>query len=94
MSALHPALLNRVFRKAIWKIKKDLRRISLAHIEDMVKFCFDRPSGISLDLPGRIRVYKNRDSIIIKKEAAPLREIGKKEKQSRQPAKKKQDRQG
>lgn len=94
MSELHPALLNRVFRKAIWKVKKDLRRISLAHIEDMVKFCFHQPSGISLDLPGRIRVYKHRDSIIIKKEAAPLREIGKKEKQSRRAAKKKQGRQG
>ena len=90
MSKLHPALLSRVFRKAIWKIKKDLKRISFSHIDDMVKFCFHHSSGISLDLPGQIRVYKNKDSIMIKKEAEPLREIGKKEKQLRQSAKKKQ----
>ncbi|SDU46923.1 tRNA lysidine(34) synthetase TilS [Desulfobacula phenolica] len=90
MSELHPAILNRVFRKAIWKVKKDLKRICLVHIEDMIHFCFDRPSGISLDLPGQIRVYKNKDSIIIKKEDKPLRQIGNKEKQSRRTAREKQ----
>ncbi len=90
LSDLHPALLNRVLRKAIKKIKKDLKRISLAHLLDIIEFCFNTPSGISLDLPGQIRVYKKNDTIIIKKEDKPLREIGKKEKQSRQITKKKQ----
>ncbi len=39
-------------------------------------------SGSSLDLPDRIRVYKDSDTIIFKKENKPLREIGKKDKQS------------
>ncbi|MCD4721863.1 MAG: tRNA lysidine(34) synthetase TilS [Desulfobacula sp.] len=89
LSNLHPALLNRVLREAIKKIKKDLKRISLTHLIDIVEFCFNKPSGISLDLPGQIRVYKKKDTIIIKKENKPLREIGKKEKQSRQMAQKK-----
>ena len=80
MKALHPALLNRVFRKAILKVKKNLKRISLVHINDMAEFCFNTSSGISLDLPGQIRIYKNNNTIIIKKEEGPLREIGKKEK--------------
>jgi len=90
MSKLHPAILNRVLREAIRKIKKDLKRISFVHINDIVKFCFNNSSGFSLDLPGQIRIYKNMDTVIIKKENIPLREIGKKEKQLRQMAQKKQ----
>jgi len=90
MKALHPALLNRVFRKAILKVKKNLKRISLVHINDMAEFCFNTSSGISLDLPGQIRIYKNKNTIIIKKEEGLLREIGKKEKKTRQRLQKKQ----
>ncbi|MBU8911067.1 MAG: tRNA lysidine(34) synthetase TilS [Desulfobacterales bacterium] len=90
MSNLHPALLNRVLRKAIKTVKKNLKRISLAHINDIVEFCFNDSSGISLDLPGQIRVYKNHDLIIIKKENKPLREIGENKKQLRLAALKKQ----
>ena len=92
LSSLHPALLNRVLRKAIKTLKKDLKRISLAHMDNMTDFCFTRPSGISLDLPGQIRIYKNKDIITLKKEDKPLREIGKKCKQSRQMDRKKQGR--
>lgn len=88
LAKLHPALLNRVFRKAIQKIKKDLQRISLAHINDALEFCLNAFSGISLDLPGQIRIYRNKDTIMIKKENCPLREIGKKEKKLRQTAQK------
>ncbi|NOX34637.1 MAG: tRNA lysidine(34) synthetase TilS [Deltaproteobacteria bacterium] len=89
LSNLHPAVLNRLFRKGIKTVKKDLKRITLAHINDIVKFCFNQSSGMSLDLPDRIRIYKNKDVILIKKEEKPLREIGKKEKQLRQMAKEK-----
>jgi tRNA(Ile)-lysidine synthase len=91
MSTLDPALLNRVFRRAILKIKKDLKRISLSHISDIIEFCFHTASGISLDLPGQIRIYKNKTDIMIKKEDAPLRELGKKQKQLRQVPQEKQD---
>jgi len=90
MAGLHPAILNRIFRKAIQTIKKDLNRISLAHINDAKEFCFNTPSGVSLDLPGQIRIYKNKNFITIKKEAGPLREIGKKEKKLQQISQKNQ----
>lgn len=92
MATLHPALLNRVFRKAIAKVKKNLKRISLTHINELVKFCFHPSAGTSLDLPDQIRIYKRKETLIIKKEDRPLREIGKKEKQSRRMARKKQTR--
>ncbi|MBU1342952.1 MAG: tRNA lysidine(34) synthetase TilS [Proteobacteria bacterium] len=91
MSGLHPALLKRVIRKAIKTVKKDLKRISMAHMDDIITFCFQDNSGISLDLPGRIRIYKDTHVITIKKENCPLRELGKKEKQLRRTAQKKQD---
>jgi tRNA(Ile)-lysidine synthase len=80
LAGLHPAMVNRVIRKGIGMMKKDLRRISLGHMSDILDFCFHRTSGSSLDLPGQIRIYKKRDIITIKKEDKPLREIGKNKK--------------
>ncbi|MCP3875674.1 MAG: tRNA lysidine(34) synthetase TilS, partial [Desulfobacteraceae bacterium] len=80
------ALLYRVIRKAIKQVKTDLKRISYAHMNDIVEFCFDNPTGLSIDLPGQIRVYKIKDTILIQKENKPLRVIEKKEKQLRQMA--------
>jgi tRNA(Ile)-lysidine synthase len=80
LSGLHPAMVFRVLRKGLEKVKKDLRRISLGHMNDILDFCFNRISGNSLDLPGQIRIYKKKDVITIKKEDRPLREIGKNKK--------------
>ena len=91
LGQLHPALLNRVLREAIRKIKLNLKRISLLHMNDIIDFCFSMSSGTSLDLPGQIRVYKNKDMIILKKETKPLREIGKEEKKLRRLSKEKQE---
>ena len=82
LSDLHPAILNRVLRKGIGLVKKDLKRISLSHMSDILDFCFNRLSGNSLDLPGRVRIYKDKDIITIKKEEKPLRDIGKSRKQA------------
>jgi len=76
LSRLHPAMVNRVIRKGIGMMKTDLRRISLGHMNDILGFCFHRASGSSLDLPGQIRIYKKKDTIIIRKEDRPLREMG------------------
>ena len=85
---LHPAILNRVLRKAIKTIKKNLNRITLAHINDIIQFSFNTISGTSLDLPGQIRVYKKNDIIIFKKEKNPLRDIGRQDKLIRRTAQK------
>ena len=76
-SDYNPAMVNRVIRKGIGMIKTELRRISLGHMSDILGFCFHRASGNSLDLPGRIRIYKKKDVIMIRKEDRPLREMGK-----------------
>jgi tRNA(Ile)-lysidine synthase len=81
ISGLHPAMQNRVLRNAVKWVKKDLRRISLIHLEQITELISPqgRP-GTSLDLPGRIRIYRHKKVIEIKKEAVNLRELGKKQK--------------
>ncbi len=90
LSTLHPAILNRVIRMALKHLKKDLNRISYTHIKDIIDLCFHHPSGKSLDMPGQIRIYKTKAHLLIKKETSPLRNIGRKEKQSRRKAQRNQ----
>ncbi len=80
---LHPAMLNRLLRSAILKVKTNLRRISLRHITDIVNFIHSKSPGTILDLPDRVRVYKDKDVIMIKLEKKSLRDLGRKEKQIR-----------
>ena len=84
LTRLHPALAARVVRQAIGRIKKNLRRITLHHIEDILVFSRSSEPGKSLDLPGQIRVYKTHDLLYIKKEALPLRQAGRIRKEARQ----------
>jgi len=76
----HPALVNRVLRLAIARVKQDLKRITLSHIQDILTFMDRSESGKSLDLPGQIRIYRTREHLVFRKEALPLRELGKAQK--------------
>ncbi len=80
---LDEALLKRLLRMAICRLKKNLSRISHHHIQTAIAFCFDTGAGTCLDLPGQIRIYKNKKHLCIKKEMIPLRELGKREKQKK-----------
>lgn len=80
LTSNHPALVNRVLRQAIAWAKKDLKRITLAHIQDILVFIARSESGKSLDLPGKIRVYKKQDMLYFKKETLGLRELGRNKK--------------
>ncbi len=75
---LHPALSRRVLRHAIRSVKKDLRRITLAHIDDVLNLILTGTNGKSLDLPDRIRTFIHNGKICFKHENLPLRQIGKK----------------
>jgi len=85
----HPALVNRVLRQAIARVKKDLRQITHTHIQDILTLMDRSETGKSLDLPGQIRVYKNREFLYIKKEDMALRELGRNQKKFRQNVKEK-----
>lgn len=77
INKLDRALGARVIRAALLSVKQNLRRISHTHIRDILYFAGKKgESGKSLDLPGQIRVYKQRDILRIKKEETALRTLG------------------
>ena len=77
INKLDRALGARVIRAALLLVKQDLKRISNTHIRDILYFAGKKgESGKSLDLPGQIRVYRQRDLLRIKKEETALRTLG------------------
>lgn len=89
----HPALQKRILRLGIQQVKGDLKAISWVHLNSIIDFCIQKTPGKSLDLPGQIRIYKAEKSIMIKKEAIPLRDMGKLEKEKKRFEKQAQNRQ-
>lgn len=73
---LPTALKRRVARKALEQVKSELRRITLAHIDAIAQLAAATTPGANLDLPDRIRIIKQTDTLCFKKESRPLREIG------------------
>nr|WP_319495157.1 tRNA lysidine(34) synthetase TilS [uncultured Desulfobacter sp.] len=77
INGLDRALGARIIRAALLSVKQDLRRISNTHIRDILNFAQKKgESGKSLDLPGQIRVYRQRNILRIKKEETSLRTLG------------------
>jgi tRNA(Ile)-lysidine synthase len=79
----HPAIVNRVLRLAIALVKKDLKRITLTHIRDILDLMERSETGKSIDLPGQVRVYKRQKQLVFQKETLPLRRLGRTQKQFR-----------
>jgi tRNA(Ile)-lysidine synthase len=59
-SKLARAVRRRVIRKAVFTVKKDLRRISLPHIDAVLTLAENGPVGGRLNLPDRIRVQRDK----------------------------------
>ena len=82
LDMLHPALIPRVLRHAICHVKTNLDRITHSHITAIQDLAAGAAPGKHLDLPDRIRVYKTRGRLCIRKEILPLRQLGRRHKQS------------
>ena len=77
INKLNRAIGARVIREALLSVKQNLKRISHTHIRNILYFAGKKgESGKSLDLPGQIRVYRQRDILRIKKEETALRILG------------------
>ena len=64
LARLHPALLRRVVRQAVWSIRGDLKRLGHDHVEAVVPLARGPlPSG-RLDLPNGVQVVRDRDDVI------------------------------
>ncbi len=80
LSGLHRAVLRRIIRMSIKKVKGNLKRITLKHIDAAMDIIASDQSEKSLDFPDRIRIYRQKGKILFKKEATPLRQLVKKNK--------------
>lgn len=79
----HPAEKRRLVRWAVRSVKGDLKRISLGHIDGIRMLAMSCEDRGSLDLPGQIRVAKEKNTLNFTKENLPLRVLGKQEKKRR-----------
>ena len=62
---LAAAARRRILRKAIFNVKKDLRRISLLHIDAVLDLIENGPVNGHLNLPERIRVQRHSATLSI-----------------------------
>ncbi len=67
------AVQRRLIRKAIFRIKGNLRRIAFAHIEAVLSLAQKGPRSGMLDLPDGIRVFRDQDIMLISKERQKTR---------------------
>ncbi len=79
MLPCHPALQRRLVRKAIKRVKGDLRRITLSHVESVTDLIKPDRDGSRIDLPDRIRASRSPHRLVITRENMPLRSIPKEE---------------
>ena len=76
LDGIHVAAKRRVIRKALARVKGNLRRITFFHIDSAVRLLESGQAHGCLDLPDRIRVKRNGDILIFSKEKKALRELG------------------
>ncbi len=71
--ANHLAVIRRIIRRAIYNIKGDSKRITYTHIALVIQLLKDGPVIGSVDLPDRIRVWRNNDNLGFTQEKTDLR---------------------
>ena len=69
------AVRRRLIRKAIRWAKGNLRRIAFAHVESVCQLAQIGPTSGRLDLPGRLRIQRDRDVLTISREGINLRHL-------------------
>jgi tRNA(Ile)-lysidine synthase len=69
------AARRRLIRKAVLRVKGNLRRMAFVHVEAAVKLAQKGPNSGVLDLPDRIRISRQNDVLIMSKEAQNLRHL-------------------
>lgn len=74
LAQYHPALQKRIIRMAIENIKGDLRRIRFVNINAVVGLLKNKSAHGNLDLPDRIKIQRDRDSLYVKKDQPMFRD--------------------
>jgi len=69
------AVRRRLIRKAVLKVKGNTRELAFANVEAAVKLAQEGSDSNVLDLPGRIRISRHDDVLVISRESQSLRNI-------------------
>ncbi|MBU0994666.1 MAG: tRNA lysidine(34) synthetase TilS [Proteobacteria bacterium] len=75
LSNLHLAVKRRVIRKAIETITGELKGFFLIHVDSVIHLTVKEKNGGMIDLPHRVRVKRNGETLILKQERAGLRGV-------------------
>jgi tRNA(Ile)-lysidine synthase len=73
LNQIHVAAQRRIIRKTISKIKGNLRRIGLTHIDSAIDLVVSGPVYGNIDLPDRIRIQRKGDVLLFSREKNTLR---------------------
>ncbi|MGD2038849.1 MAG: tRNA lysidine(34) synthetase TilS [Desulfobacterales bacterium] len=69
------AVRRLLIRRAVLKVKGNLRRLAFVHVEAAIKLAQKTAASGALDLPDRIRISRQDNVLIISKEAQNLRHL-------------------
>ncbi|MBL7180738.1 MAG: tRNA lysidine(34) synthetase TilS [Pseudomonadota bacterium] len=75
LDGVHIAALRRIIRNAVERIKGDLRRITFAHVDAVIRLLESPQPFGNLDLPDRVRVRRMQGVLLISKEQKALRDL-------------------
>jgi len=78
LNQYHPALQRRIIRMAIEKIKGNLRRIRFVNISSVIGLLDKKSAYGKVDLPDRIRIQRDQDTLNVFKEKRMVRDISEK----------------
>jgi tRNA(Ile)-lysidine synthase len=70
------AVKRRLIRKAIWRVKGNLRRIAFVHIEAVLELAQKGSRAGLLNLPGRIRICRDNEILFVSQEERSFRRRG------------------
>ncbi|KKQ78443.1 MAG: tRNA(Ile)-lysidine synthase, partial [Parcubacteria group bacterium GW2011_GWC2_38_7] len=61
------AITYRIIRKAMWRLKSDIKGLSFSHVDKVFSLMREGKTGSSLNLPGKIRVRKVYNELVFSK---------------------------
>ena len=79
LKSLPVAITYRIIRKALWRLKSDIKGLGFSHVDKVFLLMREGKTGSSLNLPGKIRVRKVYNELVfyksIKKKIFPAKTV-------------------
>ena len=70
LTSLHPILQKMVFRRGYALLMGDTRRLRESHLRSMTKAAIRKNSGLTVDLPGGLKLHLAYDNLLLSRDAS------------------------